>query len=74
MLMAIAKCIYLPVTYDTKEGYSNGRKKKKGLQYSFLLLLFCVICLYLSFSAFLLVGSDGKVARIKMISNTKLHV
>lgn len=49
-------------------------KKKKGLQYSFLLLLFCVICLYLSFSAFLLVGSDGKVTRIKMISNTKLHV
>lgn len=49
-------------------------EKKKGLQYFFLLLLFYVICLYLSFSAFFLVGSDGKVARIKMISNTKLHV
>lgn len=34
---------------------------------------FAILC-YLSFSAFLLEGYDGKVARSKKISNTKLHV
>lgn len=34
---------------------------------------FAILC-YLSFSALPPVGSDGKVARIGRISNTKLHV
>lgn len=35
--MAVAKYIYLPVTQDTKEGYSNGNHKKANN----ILFFFC---------------------------------
>lgn len=46
--MVIAKCIYLPVTYNTKEGYGDGRKKKKAYNIFFFFcysMLFAFICL-----------------------------
>lgn len=47
--MAVAKYIYLPIAYATKENYSKWQLKiiikKKDLQCSFLLLLYYVICL-----------------------------
>lgn len=73
--MAVAKYIYLPIAYATKENYSKRQLKiiikKKRLTMFFS--SFAILC-YLSFSALPPVGSDGKVARIGRISNTKLHV
>lgn len=73
MLMAVAK-YYLSITYDTKENYSKWQlkiiiKKRLTIPFSSFAILH-----YLSYSAFPLVGSDGKVARIRRISNTKLCV
>lgn len=74
MLTAVAKYIYLSITYDTKKNYSKWQLKiiiKKRLTIPFS--SFAILC-YLSFSAFPAAGSDGKVARIRRITNTKLHV
>lgn len=50
--MVIAKCIYLPVTYNTKEGYivmAERKKKKKRLTIFFS--SFAIVC-YLPLSVF----------------------